>query len=172
MYIKAKEEMKQEDDEEKSIAAKIVKEKPALIEEEYNLEEKKEEECDINNQGLDDFMFSIKQSAATKATNLKYDRYSTNILPLNLPGSQAKKTTEDEEIFGFAQGATTGLDELEQLFGESSKPTFIPQYKVPFESYNQFSSLYHAYGQLNLGQVVHSKAGGNNPFDTFESKYT
>jgi hypothetical protein len=166
--------MKQEDNEEKSIAANIAKEDPTPIVEEYDLEEKKEEEYETDNQGLDDFMSFIKQSAANKAADPKYDRYSVAITPSQLPGAQPKKATEDEEIFGFAQGATTGLDELEQLFGEPSKSFSVPQYKAPYESYKQFPSLRtyqppSSYGQLK-GHVC-AKTTSNNPFDVFESKY-
>eukprot|EP00826_Nyctotherus_ovalis_P022829 TRINITY_DN1762_c0_g1_i19.p1 TRINITY_DN1762_c0_g1~~TRINITY_DN1762_c0_g1_i19.p1 ORF type:complete len:382 (-),score=108.03 TRINITY_DN1762_c0_g1_i19:101-1246(-) len=163
-YIKAKEEMNKNDDEEKNIVASITKQDP--VPEEYNLEDKKENEYNFDNQNLDDFMTSIKQSAVVKAADPYHGRYSA--VPATslaqAPAVQAKKTTEDEEIFGFAQGATTGLDELEQLFGETpelSKSGLIPTLGMQnskAQAYEQLSHFNNVYQQPNI-KKEHSSYG-------------
>lgn len=175
--------MNQNEEEEKDIPLQAPKYEAAPEdEEEYDIEEKKEEEeYNLENQSLDEFMTSIRLSAAAKAADPKYGQYNTMTAPastsVQTPIVQTKKTTEDDEIFGFAQGAKDGLDDFDQLFNEnpdSTKPlrihTLAPQDpKAQVPGYEQSSNQGYT---GNVHRQTSHYGQGANPFDALESKYT
>ena len=131
-------------------------------EEEFNLDggvEKEEDEFNLEAGGLQEFMTSIKQT--TKPEETKAMRYTTGAPPVAVPSKEKKKTENDYEILGFAQGAgKSGADEFDKLFGDmpapaaASKPAQAPgvpqqnvQSKPASSAYDQFASYYNTYQQ-------------------------
>ena len=178
-FIAAKEEVNKLQEENKAMGAGFIPPAAEVGEdEEYdiglneNKGKKEEEEYNIGDGGLDEFMTSLKQGRAsetsadkgTKEEESKAVRKTAGVKP-----TSSKMVENDNEILGFAQGASpqkSGTDEFENLFGNAgpSNPrpvptamaTSYPQPRVPEpgaadkkpgNAYDQFAAYFTTYQQ-------------------------
>ena len=182
-YIKAKKELnKTEVEESKAKYVPPEDNEEFNLDDEYNLEEKKEDEFDIGNKGLDDFMTTVKQSATT--TNYPYNttvpptqppaQFTTDIFSdepsATQPSFQPPVQTTPQSAFNPSTQSyqppkvsvpAKPLDEFDDLFGDAPiarddvfVPTLAPQNNQPqAQNYDQFASYYNTYQQPGTAPI-------------------
>ncbi len=164
-YVAAKQEVVKLQEESKEFRTAFMPQQQEEAGAEYSdpAEKREDEEYNIGEGGLDEFMTALKQKPqqpaagpyATAAVRIAV-AVTTPVAAPTQPISAEDRTVEnDNEIMGFAQGAAQEIkapgrkvDDFEQLFGDAPvEHRATPKKSGGGNAYNQFAAYYTAYQQ-------------------------